>query len=178
MPTLVADYPRDGDLHLGGRGLSLVPSFFCTERPATLIDPELPPVLVYPVSRRPASAAPLDGLPELLGRTRALALCALSSPCSTGELARRIGVSIGTASKHASVLRTTKLITSTRRGGEVVHALPPPRARTGAGTEGRLVVLRPGPRVQVVTAARTAPAGSPTSTAGARASTTTVRTRT
>ncbi|MFJ3968984.1 hypothetical protein ACIPYR_12560 [Streptomyces parvus] len=77
MPTLVADYPRDGDLHLGGRGLSLVPSFFCTERPATLIDPELPPVLVYPVSRRPASAAPLDGLPELLGRTRALALCAV-----------------------------------------------------------------------------------------------------
>ncbi|PSK71035.1 transcriptional regulator [Streptomyces sp. CS149] len=135
-PTLVADYPRDGDLHLGGRGISLVPSFFCTERPVTLIDPELPPVLVYPVSRRPASAGPLDGLPELLGRTRAMALCALSSPCSTGELARRIGVSIGTASKHASVLRTTKLVTSTRRGGEVVHALTPLGRELAQGRRG------------------------------------------
>ncbi|GGW14892.1 hypothetical protein GCM10010264_60870 [Streptomyces globisporus] len=122
-PTLVADHPRDGDLHLGGRGISLVPSFFCTGRPITLINPGLRPVLVYPASRRSGPADTLDGLPELLGRTRAMVLCALASPCATGELARRIGVSIGTASKHASVLRTAKLITSTRRGGEVVHAL-------------------------------------------------------
>ncbi|MGW8988023.1 winged helix-turn-helix domain-containing protein [Streptomyces parvus] len=135
-PMLIADYPRDGDLHLGGRGISLVPSFFCTGRPVTLIDPELPPVLVYPASRHPGSAGPLDGLPELLGRTRALALYALSSPCSTGELARRIGVSIGTASKHASVLRTTKLITSTRRGGEVVHALTPLGRELAQGRRG------------------------------------------
>ncbi|MFC8695682.1 winged helix-turn-helix domain-containing protein [Streptomyces parvus] len=135
-PTLVADYPRDGDLHLGGRGISLIPSFFCTGRPVTLIDPGLPPVLVYPASRHPGSADPLDGLPELLGRTRALALCALSSPCSTGELARRIGVSIGTASKHASVLRATKLITSTRRGGEVVHTMTPLGRELAQGRRG------------------------------------------
>ncbi|MGW7095829.1 ArsR/SmtB family transcription factor [Streptomyces sp. NPDC054874] len=124
-PTLVADYPRDGDLHLRGRGLSLIPSFFCTGRPITLIDPGLPPVLVYPASRRPDGADTLDALPELLGRTRAMALCALASPCSTGELAVRIGVSIASASKHASVLRKARLITSTRRGCEVVHALTP-----------------------------------------------------
>ncbi|WP_103534680.1 winged helix-turn-helix domain-containing protein [Streptomyces sp. SM11] len=124
-PTLVADYPRSGDLHLRGRGISLVPSFFCTGRPVTLIDPDLPPVLVYPASRPSGCADTLDGLAELLGRTRAMALHALASPCSTGELALRIGVSIGTASKHASVLRNTRLITSTRRGSEVVHALTP-----------------------------------------------------
>ncbi|MFE3434155.1 transcriptional regulator [Streptomyces sp. NPDC059171] len=135
-PTLVADYPRDGDLHLGGRGISLVPSFFCTGRPITLIDPGLPPVLVYPASRRSGFAAPLDGLPELLGRTRAMALCALVSPCATGELARRIGVSIGTASKHASVLRKARLITSTRRGGEVVHALTPLGRELAQGRRG------------------------------------------
>ncbi|MFG3409758.1 ArsR/SmtB family transcription factor [Streptomyces sp. NPDC048142] len=122
-PTLVADYPRDGDLHLRGRGISLVPSFFCTGSPVTLIDPDLPPVLVYPASPGPGCPDTLSGLTELMGRTRAMALCALDSPCSTGELALRIGVSVGTASKHASVLRKARLITSTRRGCEVVHAL-------------------------------------------------------
>ncbi|MFI1294231.1 winged helix-turn-helix domain-containing protein [Streptomyces sp. NPDC020792] len=122
-PTLIADYPRDRDLHLRGRGISLVPSFFCTGRPVALIDPSLPPVLVYPVGRHPRPVDTLAGLPELLGRTRAMALYALTPPCSTGELALRIGVSIGTVSKHASILRGAGLITSTRRGCTVVHAL-------------------------------------------------------
>ncbi|MFI6160449.1 helix-turn-helix domain-containing protein [Micromonospora haikouensis] len=42
------------DVRLGGRGLRLVPSFFCWRRPTLLRDPELPPVLVYPVAHRPA----------------------------------------------------------------------------------------------------------------------------
>ncbi|GGW88544.1 ArsR/SmtB family transcription factor [Streptomyces lomondensis] len=124
-PTLTADYPRDRDLHLRGRGISLVPSFFCTSRPVTLIDPGLPPVLVHPAARHPGPLDTPASLPELLGRTRAMALSALTTPCSTGELALRIGVSIGTASKHASVLRGTGLITSTRRGHTVLHALTP-----------------------------------------------------
>ncbi|SCD71426.1 MULTISPECIES: hypothetical protein [unclassified Streptomyces] len=41
-PTLTADYPRDRDLHLHGRGITLVPSFFCTKSPVTLINPGLP----------------------------------------------------------------------------------------------------------------------------------------
>ncbi|MFJ6610086.1 ArsR/SmtB family transcription factor [Streptomyces sp. NPDC091289] len=135
-PTLVADYPRSGDLHLRGRGISLVPSFFCTGRPVTLIDPDLPPVLVYPASRSSGVGDPHRGLPELLGRTRAMALRALASPCATGELALRIGVSIGTASKHASVLRRARLITSTRRGGEVVHALTPLGREVAQGRRG------------------------------------------
>lgn len=124
-PTLIADYPRDRDLHLRGRGITLIPSFFCTRFPVTLINPGLPPVLVYPLAHRPASAVELQGLTDLLGRTRARTLQALTSPCSTGELALRTGVSLGTASKHASVLRRAGLITSTRRGCMMLHALTP-----------------------------------------------------
>ncbi|MEU3653452.1 hypothetical protein AB0E67_11570 [Streptomyces sp. NPDC032161] len=52
-PTLTADYPLDRDLHLRGRGITLVPSFFCAKAPVTLIDPDLPPVLVHPVGHLP-----------------------------------------------------------------------------------------------------------------------------
>ncbi|MGW2178083.1 winged helix-turn-helix domain-containing protein [Streptomyces sp. NPDC001732] len=124
-PTLVADYPRDRDLHLRGRGITLIPSFFCTKSPVTLLDPDLPPVLVHPVTGHPLPTAEPDGLTDLLGRTRALVLQALTPPCSTGELALRTGVSIGTASKHASVLRRAGLVSSTRRGCMVLHALTP-----------------------------------------------------
>ena len=47
----VAHYPVSRELHLDGRGLLLVPSFFCARTPVTLLDPDLPPVLVYPVER-------------------------------------------------------------------------------------------------------------------------------
>ncbi|MFF2011883.1 ArsR/SmtB family transcription factor [Streptomyces sp. NPDC058195] len=124
-PTLTADYPRDRDLHLRGRGITLVPSFFCTKSPVTLINPGLPPVLVYPVARHPAPDAAPEGLTDLLGRTRAMVLRALHPPCSTGELAARTGVSIGTASKHATVLRRAGLVSSTRRGCMMLHSLTP-----------------------------------------------------
>ena len=47
----VRDYPHSRELHLDGRGLLLVPSFFCARTPVALLDPALPPVLVYPVDR-------------------------------------------------------------------------------------------------------------------------------
>ena len=47
----VAHYPVSRELHLDGRGLLLVPSYFCARTPVTLLDPALPPVLVYPVDR-------------------------------------------------------------------------------------------------------------------------------
>jgi DNA-binding transcriptional ArsR family regulator len=126
-PMLTADYPVDRDLRLGGRGITLIPSFFCAT-PVTLIDPELPPVLVYPVpdgdpgprsAEGPGAAA--DGLATVLGRTRALAMQALVHPCSTSELALRIGVSVASASRHAAALREAGLATSTREGGVVLH---------------------------------------------------------
>jgi hypothetical protein len=47
----VRGYPHSRELHLDGRGLLLVPSFFCAATPVALLDPSLPPVLVYPVDR-------------------------------------------------------------------------------------------------------------------------------
>ncbi|MFJ2652013.1 DUF5937 family protein [Streptomyces sp. NPDC087420] len=50
----------DRDVRLGGRGLRLVPSYFCWGAPTVLRDPRLPPVLVYPVARDPARLLRVD----------------------------------------------------------------------------------------------------------------------
>lgn len=41
--------------------------------------------------------------------------------CGTGEPARRLGVSPAAASRHAKALRGAGLITTSRRGGSVLH---------------------------------------------------------
>jgi DNA-binding transcriptional ArsR family regulator len=129
----VPGYPSTRDLHLDGRGLLLVPSFFCDRTPVALVDPTLPPVLVYPVDRLgglPTRAEP--GLPgqrqaldALLGRTRAAVLAALGSGSSTGEIARRLGISAAAASQHASVLRNAGLVVTRRERNTVLHTLTP-----------------------------------------------------
>lgn len=121
-PVLSLPYPLSQDLHLEGRGLTLVPSFFCANEPITLLEPGAQPVLVHPVPHRAhwmdeGTRAPLV---TLLGRTRAQVLHELAHGCGTGELARRIGVSEASASQHATVLRGAGLI-STRRSGYTVH---------------------------------------------------------
>lgn len=140
-PVLTTAYACDKDIHLRGRGITLIPSYFCHRHPVTFIDPELPPVLVYPAvepADRRGSAA-RAALAALLGETRANALAALRVPCSTSELADRLQASIGTASKHAAVLRDAGLLTSTRHGPSVRHALTP-------GGEALLGGISDGPR--------------------------------
>lgn len=124
-PVLRADYPCEKELRLGGRGLTLVPSFFCCDSPVTFINPELPPVLVYPAAGQSSRPQAPQSLAAVLGRTRALAMRELLRPCSTTELARRVGVSAGTASRHAAALRKAGLITSTRQGPAVMHVATP-----------------------------------------------------
>ncbi|WP_314171435.1 ArsR/SmtB family transcription factor [Streptomyces winkii] len=122
------------DMCLHGRGLRLVPSFFCRRNPVTLRDPALQPVLVYPVQHQPGWAdAHTEGRRQtesgqspcaaLLGRTRAAALEVVASGCTTSELARRLNVSPATATHHTAVLRDAGLITSHRAGGNVRHTL-------------------------------------------------------
>jgi DNA-binding transcriptional ArsR family regulator len=120
----------DREIHLNGRGLRLVPSFFCRQAPIVLRDQSLPPVLVYPIDPdrvHPAPARPpSDGsLAALLGRTRAAILVATADGCTTTELARRLDISPATASHHASVLREAGLITTIRVGTSVLHTLHP-----------------------------------------------------
>ncbi|MEU6717105.1 helix-turn-helix domain-containing protein [Nonomuraea sp. NPDC046802] len=125
-PVLTARYPAgDREIELRGRGLTLIPSYFCQGTPVALADDGLPPVLVYPVSRR-SLPAPDDGpLADLLGATRAavLSTIALYPGCTTSELARRTPVSLSGASKHAQVLHRSGFITSTRQANLVIHEL-------------------------------------------------------
>ncbi|WP_405094448.1 winged helix-turn-helix domain-containing protein [Micromonospora sp. NBC_01412] len=128
-------YPNSRELHLDGRGLLLVPSFFCASIPVALLDPALPPVLVYPVDRLGGLApAPGEGgvtgsgreaLAALLGRTRAAVLAATDEGCTTGEVARRLGISPAAASQHATVLRNAGLLVSHRDRNTVLHTLTP-----------------------------------------------------
>lgn len=120
--VLTVRYPIDRTISLCGRGLTLLPSYFMSGSPATLRDPELAPVLVYPaqvaIDPQPDVSA---GLCRLLTRTRAECLRILLVPHSTSALAHRLGVSVGTASKQATVLCESRLIVSNRDGAAVVH---------------------------------------------------------
>lgn len=131
-PVLEANYPIEHDIDLQGRGLTLVPSAFCWQYPITLVDPSLPPVVVYPAPNRGPGwwANPLGlrqerRLANLLGHTRAAVLTVIEDGCTTNELARRVGISPPTASQHATVLREAGLITSTRQGNTVIHTITP-----------------------------------------------------
>lgn len=120
----------DIDIHLGGRGLLLQPSFFCWQAPTKLADSDLPPMLVYPTPQPPgalsvpddpdASRSPLE---SLLGRTRAQALEATVAGCTTSDLARSCGISLAAASQQATVLRDAALITTRRYGAAVRHEI-------------------------------------------------------
>lgn len=126
-PVLEADYPVDRDLYLDGRGLLLQPSFFCRGTPVVYRDPALPPVLVYPVTHpgAPVFAEPGPWLGRLVGHTRSAVLQSIGNGCTTSELARRAGVSMASASQHASVLREAGLVLTLRHGSSVLHTLTP-----------------------------------------------------
>lgn len=123
---LLMRYPVDRTVHLSGRGLTLVPSYFCADRPVTLMDPDRVPVLVYRAAgEAPAGRAVSPELVKLLGRTRAECLGAVDVPRSTSELAELLGTSVSAASKQATVLREAGLLRSERDGASVVHSLTP-----------------------------------------------------
>lgn len=118
---------RDQELSLNGRGLLLIPSFFCVSNPLTLLDPALPPVLIYPVPRHPdllLEHRPAAALGALIGTTRAAVLDAIGArgPTTT-ELARQVNISTASASEHTTVLRQAGLITSHRQQNRMLHHL-------------------------------------------------------
>ncbi|OIJ69793.1 ArsR/SmtB family transcription factor [Streptomyces mangrovisoli] len=127
-PVLHVDYVEDRDLYLAGRGLRLVPSYFCWQSPVSMADDTLQPVLVYPVHglRAPAPERPPDvSLAALLGRTRAAVLRSLALGATTSELAVFLGVSVSTISHHTTVLRDAGLVLSHRHRNTVLHTLTP-----------------------------------------------------
>ncbi|NUR99385.1 MAG: winged helix-turn-helix transcriptional regulator [Kribbellaceae bacterium] len=130
-PVLQVLDMNDRDLYLDGRGIELQPSAFCWQVPTKLRDPDLKPILVYPIQHAPgilrqASVDPVpagDPLGALLGSTRAAALEATVSGCTTTELAKRCNISAAAASHQATVLREAGLITTRRSGASVRHEI-------------------------------------------------------
>ncbi|MEU8264018.1 helix-turn-helix domain-containing protein [Micromonospora sp. NPDC048999] len=129
-PVLQIPIYAEQDIYLQGRGLVLVPSFFCRIQPITLLDVNKPPVLVYPLAPRlslslcRAPAGQQSGAPSvvaLLGKTRAAILAEAAAGGSTRELARRTGVADPVVSRHTAVLRGAGLMETQRHGGSVWH---------------------------------------------------------
>jgi DNA-binding transcriptional ArsR family regulator len=128
-PVLQVLDMNDRDLYLDGRGIELQPSAFCWQVPTKLRDPELKPILVYPIQHAPGilrqssmeTADTSDALGSLLGSTRAAALEAAVAGCTTTELAKRCKISPAAASHQATVLREAGLITTRRAGASVRH---------------------------------------------------------
>jgi DNA-binding MarR family transcriptional regulator len=120
---------RPGEFTLDGQGLRIMPSVLWTGPPLFSISPPsaLGSVLTY--QARPAfkaeSTSQSHDLAALIGRTRAAVLQALRHPCSTAELAARLGISAPSASEHATALRGASLIQTERRGRRVCHSLTP-----------------------------------------------------
>ncbi|MFJ8390923.1 ArsR/SmtB family transcription factor [Streptomyces sp. NPDC094438] len=125
----------DGDLHLDGRGLLLVPSVFGVDTPSLDIDAEPQPVVRYPVGHgqlsssptmfaTPAQPTPPRPLASLMGKTRAAVLDAIVKhpSCSTKELAALTGMTSPSASEHATTLRAAGLIRTVRHRNTALHS--------------------------------------------------------
>ena len=120
----------DRDIHLDGRGLLVLPSYFCWRKPTLLKDPALPCVVVYPMTHEaplgPAPGPPSRSLNALLGRTRAGILeSAAETGATTTELAQDAGISLATASHHVGILREAGLMSTCRAGKAVLHTVTP-----------------------------------------------------
>ncbi|MFF3276350.1 ArsR/SmtB family transcription factor [Streptomyces chrestomyceticus] len=141
-PVLEIESDITGHVEPNGRGLLLSPSLFV--QGAGAVVPSLPgaegsgPVLVYPdhpgdhcgsplneglPAAPAASCRPRESLAALVGRTRAAILHALRDGYGNGELAESLGISPTAVSQHTSTLRNAGLISTRRRGGQVVHTV-------------------------------------------------------
>ncbi|TDV56141.1 ArsR/SmtB family transcription factor [Actinophytocola oryzae] len=127
-PLLTVEYPLDRDLYLDGRGLVLIPGYFCLHHPVALADPLQRPVLVCPIrteSRLLAGRRGGDHVSALLGNTRASILRSVIDGGTTTGLARQTGVAPATISHHTSVLRNAGLITTDRHENFATHLITP-----------------------------------------------------
>jgi DNA-binding transcriptional ArsR family regulator len=118
---------RPGQYQLEGQGLQVLPSVLWTGPPlfSTGLERPLLSTMIYPAQRgfRTGNHTGSPDLGVVLGRTRASALRALVDSCSTTELAGRLGISVSSASQHATALRAAGLIRTERHGPAVRHSL-------------------------------------------------------
>jgi DNA-binding transcriptional ArsR family regulator len=116
---------------LSGEGLLLVPTVMTWPGVRKMIEP-YQPQLAYParaIGTLWETGAPpaTNALAALIGSTRAAMLTALSEPCSTTALARRLQITPGAVSQHLSVLLGAGIVARSRVGRLVLYR----RTRTG-----------------------------------------------
>ncbi|MDX3656210.1 winged helix-turn-helix domain-containing protein [Streptomyces sp. ID05-26A] len=128
-PVLSVDHAHDRDLHLGGRGLTLIPCYFAVRQPVAPAEPRSCPVLVFPIrteSRLLAGGrAGGDQVTALLGATRASILRSVIGGSTTTRLAKLVGVAPATVSHHTGVLREAGLIATEREENFARHLITP-----------------------------------------------------
>jgi DNA-binding transcriptional ArsR family regulator len=117
-------------VRLHGEGLLLIPSVFVGPRGACHQNEPWPKTVVYPARGTVAlldtdDQALKQPLAALLGRTRALLLMELSTPASTTQLARSLGLAPGAVGDHLTVLRKAGLLDRARVGPSVLYRRTP-----------------------------------------------------
>ncbi|TCO56703.1 helix-turn-helix domain-containing protein [Actinocrispum wychmicini] len=124
-PVLAAPFLEDFDLHLNGRGLKLVPSFFCMGAPVKLYDDSLTPTLVCPIVHDPRWLGGGTGQPieQLLGvsRARILEFVAANPATTNAVISTVLHISPPTVSYHLRILRESGLLATDRDANLVVH---------------------------------------------------------
>jgi DNA-binding transcriptional ArsR family regulator len=109
-----------------GRGIWFMPSVFRWPWVALDTRETVPPVVSYGARGagrvwQPTGRETPAGLPDLIGRSRALILESLDLPRSTTSVARSLGLSVSTVSEHLSVLAAAGLLESRRDGQRVLY---------------------------------------------------------
>jgi DNA-binding transcriptional ArsR family regulator len=102
-----------------------MPSAYIWPNVAAICDEPWQPTIVYPArgieELWQAPEVPPASLARLLGRTRALILASVDRPISTAALAALTELSPAGASRHLVALRDAGLVSTTRRGHEVLY---------------------------------------------------------
>ncbi|MGW3208660.1 ArsR/SmtB family transcription factor [Streptomyces sp. NPDC001135] len=116
---------RPQEVHLGGRGLLLLPSFHWSGGLLLSNLPDRPVVVTYPAGPgfppQPGGSTGPQALIKVIGTTRTELLHLLAEDRTTTELARHLHVSAATVSAHTAALRGAGLISTTRAGKAVLH---------------------------------------------------------
>ena len=126
----VARMSREASVPLDGRGMTFIPSVFVWPEVAAHTEDPWPRCLIYPArgvgTWWSAAAAPASpALEELIGRSRARILVELREPASTTQLARSLGIPVGSAGDHLRALRRAGLLDAARDGRSVLYHRTP-----------------------------------------------------
>lgn len=116
---------RPREIHPGGRGLLLLPTFHWFGEPLPSDLPDRPVTVTYPAGPglppQPDGSTGPDALAKVIGGTRTELLRLLAEEHTTTGLARCLRVSAATVSAHTSALRGAGLIATSRAGKAVLH---------------------------------------------------------